>query len=176
MILYIDITIDIIVHDTIYRHNQTLVDKTMNNSYKFMLKISHPFYKLSIHFINYASILAIYASIYPNYLSICKHVSIHCYSDEDTDIKAIVKAWFKRHSTSSSNLLEGWIEDYFYQALDWVLKKNENIVETTLVGLIMNGLSHLVGVQSKGEFSCSLVRGLGGNLSSETRSVFAKEV
>ena len=49
MILYIDITIDIIVHDTIYRHNQTLVDKTMNNLYKFMLKISHPFYKLSIH-------------------------------------------------------------------------------------------------------------------------------
>ena len=95
-------------------------------------------------------------------------------SDEDTDVKAIVKAWLK--SSSSSSTLEGWIEDYFYQALDWVLKTGESIVESTLVGLVMNGLSHLVGVSSKGEFSCSLVRGLGGNLTTATRTEFAKQV
>lgn len=100
-------------------------------------------------------------------------ISMSC-SDEDTDVKAIVKAWLK--SSSSSSLLEGWIEDYFYQALDWVLKTGESIVESTLVGLVMNGLSHLVGVSSKGEFSCSLVRGLGGNLTTATRTEFAKQV
>ena len=101
-------------------------------------------------------------------------------SDEDTDVKAIVKAWLRSSSSSSSSPLsphlEGWIEDYFYQGLDWILKTGESVVETTLVGLVMNGLSHLVGVASKGEFSCALVRGLGGNLTSTTRTEFAKQV
>ena len=101
-------------------------------------------------------------------------------SDEDTDVKAIVKAWLRSSSSSSSSPLsphlEGWIEDYFYQGLDWILKTAESVVETTLVGLVMNGLSHLVGVTSKGEFSCALVRGLGGNLTSTTRTEFAKQV
>ena len=99
-------------------------------------------------------------------------------SDEDTDVKAIVKAWLRSSSSSSplSPHLEGWIEDYFYQGLDWILKTGESVVETTLVGLVMNGLSHLVGVASKGEFSCALVRGLGGNLTSTTRTEFAKQV
>ena len=40
----------------------------------------------------------------------------------------------------------------------------------------MNSLSHLVSVSSKAEFCCALVRGLGGNLTTETRTSFAKEV
>ena len=37
-------------------------------------------------------------------------------------------------------------------------------METTKVGTVLNGLSHLRGVTRKGEFVLSLIRGLGGNL------------
>ena len=97
-------------------------------------------------------------------------------SDEDTDLRAIIKAWLNSSTHNPSPQLEGWIDDYFYKAKDWVLKCGERVVETTLVGLVFNGLSHLVGVTSKAEFACALVRGLGGNLPSETRANFAKEV
>ena len=56
------------------------------------------------------------------------------------------------------------------------MKANDFVVDTTLVGVAMNGLSHLVGVRSKAEFSCALMRGLGGNLGDQTRETFAKEV
>lgn len=72
--------------------------------------------------------------------------------------------------------LEGWLEDYFYRALDWVMKANDFVVDTTLVGVAMNGLSHLMGVSCKAEFVCALIRGLGGNLQPSTREKFAKEV
>ena len=86
-------------------------------------------------------------------------------------------AWLKSFPpSSSSSLLEGWIEDYFYQALDWVVRCGDLVVNTTQVGVAMNGLSHLVGVASKAEFTCALVRGLGGNLPLSTRERFAKEV
>ena len=50
------------------------------------------------------------------------------------------------------------------------------VVDTTLVGMTMNGLSHLVGVSCRAEFACALVRGLGGNLQEAARERFAKEV
>jgi dynein heavy chain 2 len=100
-------------------------------------------------------------------------------SDEDTDTKALVSAWVRalpkefQHITSQ---LEGWLEDYFYRALDWVTKAAEFVVDTTLVGVAMNGLSHLVGVSSKAEFVCALSRGLGANLTQEMREKFAKDL
>lgn len=56
------------------------------------------------------------------------------------------------------------------------MKANDFVVDTTLVGVALNGLSHLVGVGCKGEFACALVRGLGGNLAPNTQEKFAKEV
>lgn len=50
------------------------------------------------------------------------------------------------------------------------------MVDTTLVGVVLNGLSHLSGTRDKTEFSVRLVRGLGGNLPVRTRENFAKEV
>jgi dynein heavy chain 2 len=98
-------------------------------------------------------------------------------SDEDTNIKALVTGWLQSLPPSPSlSSLEGWIEDYFHQALDWVVMSGDLVVNTTVVGVAMNGLSHLVGVASKAEFACALVRGLGGNLPLPTREKFAKEV
>ena len=98
-------------------------------------------------------------------------------SDEDTNIKALVTGWLQSLPTSPAvSSLEGWIEDHFYQALDWVIKNGDLVVNTTQVGVAMNGLSHLMGVASKAEFACALIRGLGGNLPLSTREKFAKEV
>lgn len=49
-------------------------------------------------------------------------------------------------------------------------------MDTTLVGVVLNGLSHLRKVGDKTEFCVSLIRGLGGNLSEKSRTSFAKEV
>ena len=50
------------------------------------------------------------------------------------------------------------------------------MVDTTLVGVAMNGLSHLAGVSCKSEFVCALSRGLGANLSRDAREKFAREL
>ncbi|XP_074620352.1 cytoplasmic dynein 2 heavy chain 1-like [Acropora palmata] len=97
-------------------------------------------------------------------------------SDEDTDVKALVKSWLQSQPEEHRRMLETFLEDHFYKALDWVLKQNEFVVETSLVGVVMNGLSHMYGVKVKQEFACALIRGLGANLSSTAKASFAKEV
>ncbi|XP_055895255.1 cytoplasmic dynein 2 heavy chain 1-like isoform X1 [Biomphalaria glabrata] len=97
-------------------------------------------------------------------------------SDEDVDVKALVNAWLKTQEESDQQLLSGWIEDHFYRALQWVLKQNDLVVETSLVGIVLNGLSHLHHVTSKAHFAVCLIHGLGGNLTEGSREIFAKEV
>jgi len=46
-----------------------------------------------------------------------------CYSDEDTDVKALIHSWVSTLPESEQQVLAGYIEDYFYKALDWVLKQ-----------------------------------------------------
>ncbi|XP_057206860.1 cytoplasmic dynein 2 heavy chain 1 isoform X3 [Triplophysa rosa] len=97
-------------------------------------------------------------------------------SDEDTDVGALVKSWLKRENEENRMNLENWLNDYFHRALDWVLKQSAFVVDTSLVGTVMNGLSHLRGVTERGQFVVGLIRGLGGNLSLRCRQEFAKEV
>ena len=73
-------------------------------------------------------------------------------------------------------MMETFLEDHFYKALEWVMKQNEFVVETSLVGVVMNGLSHMHGVKVKQEFACRLIRGLGANLAPSVKTAFAKEV
>lgn len=54
--------------------------------------------------------------------------------------------------------------------------QNDCVVETSLVGTVMNGLSHLHGCTDRGQFIINLLRGLGGNLNMKSRQEFAKEV
>ncbi|XP_057314672.1 cytoplasmic dynein 2 heavy chain 1-like isoform X2 [Hydractinia symbiolongicarpus] len=96
-------------------------------------------------------------------------------SNEDTDVQAIIKSWVDREA-SDNKLLTGWIDDYFMKALDFVIKQNDFVVETTLVGAVLSGLSHLKGVAVKAEFACALLRGLGANLNEESKLAYAKEL
>lgn len=54
--------------------------------------------------------------------------------------------------------------------------QNDFVVETSLVGTVFNGLSHLDAVGERGQFVVGLLRGLGGNLNLKTRQEFAREV
>ncbi|XP_069495113.1 cytoplasmic dynein 2 heavy chain 1 isoform X2 [Ambystoma mexicanum] len=97
-------------------------------------------------------------------------------SDEDTDIKSLIKSWLRNQPETCRHNLENWIGDYFENALNWVLKQNDFVLETSLVGTVLNGLSHLHGCTDRGQFVISLIRGLGGNLNMKSRNEFAKEV
>ncbi|XP_059389922.1 dynein cytoplasmic 2 heavy chain 1 isoform X3 [Carassius carassius] len=97
-------------------------------------------------------------------------------SDEDTDVGSLVKSWLKREDEDNRMNLENWLNDYFHRALDWVLKQSDFVVDTSLVGTVLNGLSHLRGVRERGQFVVGLIRGLGGNLPLKCRQEFAKEV
>ncbi|KAL3878520.1 hypothetical protein ACJMK2_030860 [Sinanodonta woodiana] len=97
-------------------------------------------------------------------------------SDEDTDVKALITSWISILPESDRHVLSSYIEDYFYKALDWVLKQNDFVVDTSMIGVVLNGLSHLHNIRNKGHFAISLIRGLGGNLSEGSRENFAKEV
>ncbi|KAF4787703.1 hypothetical protein TURU_168391 [Turdus rufiventris] len=97
-------------------------------------------------------------------------------SDEDTDLNALIKSWIRSQPEECRSKLENWIGDYFEKALNWVVKKNDFVVETSLVGTVMNGLSHLHGSTNRGQFIINLLRGLGGNLNMKSRQEFAKEV
>ncbi|XP_017286523.1 cytoplasmic dynein 2 heavy chain 1 isoform X3 [Kryptolebias marmoratus] len=97
-------------------------------------------------------------------------------SDEDIDVGALVKSWLKRQPDESRSNLENWLGDYFQRALDWVLKQNDFVVETSLVGTVMNSLSHLNAVNERGQFIIGLLRGMGGNLNIKTRHELAKEL
>lgn len=58
---------------------------------------------------------------------------------------------------------------------DFSLLQNDLVVETSLVGVVNNGLSHLHHVKNKSHFAVCLIHGLGGNLSESARELFAKE-
>ncbi|NXK72907.1 DYHC2 protein, partial [Amazona guildingii] len=97
-------------------------------------------------------------------------------SDEDADLNSLIKSWLRSQPEECRYNLENWIGDYFEKALNWVVKKNDSVVETSLVGTVMNGLSHLHGCTSRGQFIINLLRGLGGNLNTKSRQEFAKEI
>ncbi|NXG46652.1 DYHC2 protein, partial [Psilopogon haemacephalus] len=97
-------------------------------------------------------------------------------SDEDTDLNSLIKSWLRSQPEECRYNLENWIGDYFVKALNWVVKKNDSVVETSLVGTVMNGLSHLHGCTDRGQFIINLLRGLGGNLNMKSRHEFAREI
>eukprot|EP00981_Chlorochromonas_danica_P004240 scaffold857_cov152-Ochromonas_danica.AAC.23 len=96
-------------------------------------------------------------------------------SDDDLDVSRLIQKWLSAFPQDRMMSIAAWIDELFYKALEFVLKC-EVTVETTLVGTVMNGLSQLKDVNTRQEFVCALIRGLGGNLNESARSALAKEV
>uniref|UniRef100_H2ZEZ6 Cytoplasmic dynein 2 heavy chain 1 n=1 Tax=Ciona savignyi TaxID=51511 RepID=H2ZEZ6_CIOSA len=97
-------------------------------------------------------------------------------SEEDTDVTALVRSWLKKQPEVAHMKLQGWMEDYFYRALKWVRRSTGQVVDCSMVGLVLSALSHLNGCSDKLAFVVGLIRGLGGNLSSVSRNDLAKEI
>ena len=99
-------------------------------------------------------------------------------SDEDVDVNRLVKCWLDKQPEEQRSMLESLISDYFHRSLDWIRRDDgaNFVVETTLVGAVTTGLSHLQGTTTQAQFLCGLVRGLGSNLDEASRVQFAKEL
>nr|CAD7413402.1 unnamed protein product [Timema cristinae] len=97
-------------------------------------------------------------------------------SDEDINVEGLVFAWLNTQPENTTRFLAQLIEDHFYKAVHWIAQQGELVVTTSLVGIVMNGLSQLHGVSTRAHFTVALVQGLGGNLSLASREVFAKQV
>lgn len=59
---------------------------------------------------------------------LCNSVLLYYFdSDEDTNVKAIVQCWLRNQSEEVRSNLSGWIDDYFYRALNIVSGKVSKI-------------------------------------------------
>ncbi|TMW62553.1 hypothetical protein Poli38472_005171 [Pythium oligandrum] len=96
-------------------------------------------------------------------------------SDEDIDIKRLVSKWLLTQPEDRREQLSKWIDELFSRSLE-ELHKYEMVVETTTVGTIMNGLSHVATATTRSEFVVAMIRGLGANLSVASRTSFAKSL
>jgi len=96
-------------------------------------------------------------------------------SDDDVDVTRLVNRWLNTQDESLRMNLSSWIDDLFFRALDYVLNQ-EVVVETTMVGTVLSGLSQIKNCADKNQFLCGIIRGLGGNLSPSARQKFGKEV
>eukprot|EP00605_Chrysophyceae_sp_TOSAG23-4_P002934 GSChrysophyteH1.ASY1.ANO1.3229.1 assembled CDS len=84
-------------------------------------------------------------------------------SDEDLEVRRIVTRWLSTLPQERASSMSSWIDELFYKSLEFVLRC-DYVIETTLVGTVMNGLSQIVDANSRTEFICGIIRGLGGNL------------
>jgi dynein heavy chain 2 len=96
-------------------------------------------------------------------------------SDEDSDVGRLVQRWLSVFPQEQRMSMSSWIDELFQKALDFVLQM-ESVVETTLMGTVINGLSQIKSATSRQEFITGLIRGLGGNLDTHARVTLAKEV
>ncbi len=97
-------------------------------------------------------------------------------SEEDMQASCLVRAWLSKQTEGAQERLKTWLDQSFDKALEWVLESKSTVVETTKVGIVLNALSHLVGVECREQFACALARGMGSNLDVESRAKLAAEV
>ena len=97
-------------------------------------------------------------------------------SDEDTNITGLVNSWIEKQDEEKKEVLGRLINEMFYKAIDWCVKTNDMVIETSMVGMVLNGLSHLEYCTNRLDFAAGLVKGLGGNLNTAARDSFAREI
>jgi dynein heavy chain 2 len=105
------------------------------------------------------------------------------FSDETLEVKVLIDSWIFKLPEAQREKLKNFITDFFLKSLDWIKTNIELVVDTTKLGVIMNGLSHLSECSDKRSFLygkviliLGLVRGFGGNMSLSDRALFATEL
>ncbi|XP_026688323.1 cytoplasmic dynein 2 heavy chain 1-like, partial [Diaphorina citri] len=97
-------------------------------------------------------------------------------SDEDIDIECLVSSWVNKQPEEKRVTLQAYIESYFLKGVAWVKERGELAVKVSLTGIILNGLSHMADVQSKAHMCVALIKGLGSNLTADSRNAFSAQV
>ncbi|ESL11724.1 dynein heavy chain [Trypanosoma rangeli SC58] len=97
-------------------------------------------------------------------------------SEGDVNPKTMVASWLLEQPEDSRNELRGWIDEFFYRAIDNLVATGNLIVETTRTGLVASGLSQLQHCSSKAQFTLALIYGLGSYLPEENRREYARDI
>ena len=71
--------------------------------------------------------------------------------------------------------LQQWLQSAFTPAMNCVQARHQ-VVDTPLVTMVRNALSHLTGTGTKHEFACGLFHGLAANLAAAERQGLAAEI
>lgn len=93
--------------------------------------------------------------------------------DETLEVNALIEAWLLKRPIESQESLKRFINEYFLRSLSWIKDNIQFVVDTTQHGNIMNGLSHLSNFSNKRALLYGLIRGLGANMKSSDRTLFA---
>lgn len=97
-------------------------------------------------------------------------------SEKDVDVKKNVSKWVEDQPEDMQAKVTEWIDQLLYKALDWVLEKDSFVVESTMVGTVMNALSKIKGCKNKPDFVVGLVNGMGANLLTSDRKALGRKV
>ncbi|KAL0047749.1 hypothetical protein WJX82_010930, partial [Trebouxia sp. C0006] len=96
-------------------------------------------------------------------------------SDQHNDIDNMLAAWLSTQPQDQAGQLQQWLQRAFKPALQLV-QTHGLAVDTPLVAVIRNALSHLTHAGTKHDFACGLFRGLGANLDEVGRQELAAEI
>eukprot|EP00760_Papus_ankaliazontas_P016261 PhM_4_TR16775/c0_g1_i1/m.22691/K10414/DYNC2H, DNCH2; dynein heavy chain 2, cytosolic len=97
-------------------------------------------------------------------------------SEEDVSPSVVVTSWLAEQAPEVRERIQPWIEEYFGPAIDEAITTQSLCVDTTRMGLVMSGLSHLREVTTKAEFAIALIRGIGCYVMLPQREDYARDV
>ncbi|KAK5644080.1 hypothetical protein RI129_007925 [Pyrocoelia pectoralis] len=97
-------------------------------------------------------------------------------SEEDLGVSNIVSRFLAKQPEDLQGVLEQYISDYFYKAIDWVMMESELVTTTAQVSVALSALFQISNVSSKSEFAVGILYALGGYLPSSLRQVFTEQV
>ena len=87
----------------------------------------------------------------------------------------IISRWLKSLSEISDTDVPLWMDKHFSKALDIALK-TKMVIDTTSIGTILNGLSHVKKCSNESDFLHGLICGLGANMPYSSRVKFSQRV
>jgi dynein heavy chain 2, cytosolic len=67
-------------------------------------------------------------------------------SEEDTDASGLIEKWIQEQPSETQGKLQNWIQQYFDNAVRFIEDSEALVVDTSKMGIIQNGLSHLKGI------------------------------
>ncbi|EGR34655.1 hypothetical protein IMG5_004580 [Ichthyophthirius multifiliis] len=96
-------------------------------------------------------------------------------NQEDIKVQSVVLKWLSLGNNQNQDLLKEFLDQFFYKILDFVSEfEDEQIVNTTKIGLVNNVLSLLQNVQTKNQFFVQILKGFASNFPQQIRSKIAK--